>query len=90
MSFALLIVLADSAICYRAGGTAFVLLAGMPGGQWRKMVGATGVTELQESRGTANWPDVLISRRSNCFTVLRWDGRAYGSHCRERFGRSCR
>lgn len=84
------IVVADSAICYGTGGTAFVLLAGMSGGQWRKMVGAAGVAELQDSRGTANWPDLLISGRSGCFPVLRWNGRAYVPHRRERFGKPCR
>jgi hypothetical protein len=84
------IVVEDSTICYGAEGAAFVLLASAPGGRWTKLLGATGVAEVQDARGAGNWPDLLISGRGACFPVLRWNGRAYLNHRREHFGKPCR
>jgi hypothetical protein len=84
------IVVEDSAICYGNEGKSFALLAGQPGGKWRKLLGANGVAEVQDGRGAGTWPDILISGRGACFPVLRWNGRAYVNHRREHFGKPCR
>ena len=84
------IVVEDSAICHGPEGKVFALLGGQPGGKWKKMLGAVGAAELQDTRGIDNWPDVLISGRRSCFPVLRWNGRAYATYRREHFGKPCR
>jgi hypothetical protein len=85
------IVVEDSARCYGGDETSFVLLAGMPGGKWKKMLGSVGVAEvLDQRRGFGNWPDISIGGRGFCFPVLRWNGREYVNHRREYLGKPCR
>jgi hypothetical protein len=85
------IVVEDSARCYGAAGTSFVLLAGQSRGKWRKMLGSPGVAEvLDQRRGANNWPDISINGPGFCFPVLRWNGRAYMLHRREYLGKPCR
>jgi hypothetical protein len=85
------IVVEDSARCYGGAGTSFVLLAGQPGGKWKKMLGSVGVAEvLDERRGVGNWPDISVGGPGSCFPVFRWNGRAYANHRREYLGKPCR
>jgi hypothetical protein len=85
------IIVENSAICYGAAGTSFVLLAGQPKGKWRKMFGSAGVAEvLDQRRGANNWPDISVGGPGFCFPVLRWNGRTYANHRREYFGKPCR
>jgi hypothetical protein len=85
------IVVEDSTQCYGATGSAFVLLAGQPGGKWKKMFGSVGVAEvLDQHRGVGNWPDISIGGPGFCFPVVRWTGRAYVTHRREYLGKPCR
>jgi hypothetical protein len=85
------IVVEDSAICYGAARTSFVLLAGQPKGKWRKMFGSTGVAEvLDQRRGANNWPDISVGGPGFCFPVLRWNGRTYANNRREYLGKPCR
>lgn len=85
------IVVEDSARCYGGDGTSFVLLAGQPGGKWKKMLGSVGVAEvLDQRRGVANWPDISVGGQGFCFPVLRWNGRDYANHRREYLGKPCR
>jgi hypothetical protein len=84
------IVVEDSARCYGAAGTSFVLLAGQPKGKWKKMLGSPGVAEvLDQRRGVANWPDLSVGGPGFCFPVLRWNGRTYTNHRREYLGKPC-
>jgi hypothetical protein len=85
------IVVEDSARCYGAAGTSFVLIANQPGGKWKKMLGSVGVAEvLDQRRGVGNWPDISVGGPGFCFPVLRWNGREYVNHRREYNGKPCR
>ena len=85
------IVVEDSARCSGNAGSSFVLLAGQPGGKWKKMLGSSGVAEvLDQRRGADNWPDISVGGPGFCFPVMRWNGRAYVNHRREYLGKPCR
>jgi hypothetical protein len=77
-------------ICYGNTGTHFWLLSKQASGGWKLMLEETAVPDFLRTRGVGSWPDVQLGGPGFCFTVVRWNGKAYLQNRFEYEGQRCK
>ena len=71
-------------------GAGYSLVSKQPNGGWKLITNGTGMLNILNTKGTANWPDIEIGGPGFCFPVERWNGREYAMQRHQYEGKACR
>jgi hypothetical protein len=69
-----------STFCYGNTGTGFHLLSKQGDDSWKLMDSGQGIPLFLDTKGSDDWPDLMVGGPGFCFAVLRWNGEHYDQH----------
>lgn len=83
------IVTEGGAICYGNTGAAYWLLTKGPTGRWTLLDQGVGMLRVLRSNA-GGWPEIEVGGPGFCFTVLRFNGKAYAVARHAYQGKPCK
>jgi hypothetical protein len=84
------VVTEGTTFCYGMTGQGYWIVSQRADGGWTLITQNTGIAEFLATRGVGGWPDISVGGPGFCFSVERWNGRAYVPHRREYEGKPCK
>ena len=76
-------------ICYGNTGQHFWLLSKQASG-WKGIYDETAMPDFLSTKGAGGWPDIELGGPGFCFSVVRWNGKAYVHNRNQYEGKPCR
>ncbi len=84
------VVTEGGSFCYGNTGTGFWLLSKQSNGSWKTLFQSPGMAEFLTTRGMNKMPDISVGGPGFCFSVVRWNGKAYVHNRFQYEGKPCR